>query len=94
MSLPSFDRYRYNILTRKDGFGGFATRFVDPALGFATGYVYFFKYLLAAPNQLSAFALIFQVRHCLSFDTEKTFPDVDSFGLEIVSVQLCSSQSA
>ncbi|KAF3070208.1 Dicarboxylic amino acid permease [Trichoderma lentiforme] len=42
------------------GFGGFATRFVDPALGFATGYVYFFKYLLAAPNQLSAFALIFQ----------------------------------
>ncbi|CCF45280.1 amino acid permease [Colletotrichum higginsianum] len=40
------------------GFGGYATRFVDPALGFATGYVYFFKYLLATPNQLSAFALI------------------------------------
>lgn len=28
-------------------FGGYATRFVDPALGFATGYVYWFKYLLA-----------------------------------------------
>ncbi|KAI3550927.1 amino acid permease [Colletotrichum filicis] len=40
------------------GFGGYATRFVDPALGFATGYCYFFKYLLATPNQLSAFALI------------------------------------
>ncbi|KZL80457.1 amino acid permease [Colletotrichum incanum] len=40
------------------GFGGYATRFVDPALGFATGYTYFFKYLLATPNQLSAFALI------------------------------------
>ncbi|KAF6817921.1 dicarboxylic amino acid permease [Colletotrichum plurivorum] len=40
------------------GFGGYATRFVDPALGFATGYSYFFKYLLATPNQLSAFALI------------------------------------
>ncbi|KAH8761149.1 amino acid permease [Diaporthe sp. PMI_573] len=40
------------------GFGGYATRFVDPALGFATGYTYFFKYLLATPNQLSAFGLI------------------------------------
>ncbi|CAI7585410.1 unnamed protein product [Penicillium palitans] len=42
------------------GFGGYATRFVDPALGFATGYAYFFKYLLATPNQLSAIALIIQ----------------------------------
>ncbi|CAJ2507509.1 Uu.00g086950.m01.CDS01 [Anthostomella pinea] len=40
------------------GFGGYATRFVDPALGFATGWSYFFKYLIAAPNQLSALALI------------------------------------
>lgn len=43
------------------GFGGYATRFVDPALGFATGYAYFFKYLLATPNQLSALALIIEV---------------------------------
>ncbi|KAL7933030.1 amino acid permease [Trichoderma chlorosporum] len=42
------------------GFGGFATCFVYPALGFATGYAYFLKYLLATPNRLSAFALIFQ----------------------------------
>lgn len=40
------------------GFGGYGTRFVDPALGFATGYVYFCKYLIATPNQLSALALI------------------------------------
>lgn len=40
------------------GFGGFASVLVDPALGFATGWSYFFKYLLATPNQLSALALI------------------------------------
>lgn len=49
------------------GFGGYATRFVDPALGFATGYSYFFKYLLATPNQLPAFGLImkFWVGDCI-----------------------------
>ncbi|KAB2571291.1 Dicarboxylic amino acid permease [Lasiodiplodia theobromae] len=40
------------------GFGGYASRFTDPALGFATGYVYLFKYLLATPNQLAAASLI------------------------------------
>lgn len=40
------------------GFGGYASRFTDPALGFATGYVYLFKYLLATPNQLAASSLI------------------------------------
>ncbi|CAG9996406.1 unnamed protein product [Clonostachys byssicola] len=40
------------------GFGGYATRFVDTALGFATGYTYFFKYMIGTANQLSAFALI------------------------------------
>ncbi|CAH0027969.1 unnamed protein product, partial [Clonostachys rhizophaga] len=42
------------------GFGGYATRFVDPALGFATGYAYLFKYLLATPNQMAATALIME----------------------------------
>ncbi|GKZ50823.1 hypothetical protein AbraIFM66951_004190 [Aspergillus brasiliensis] len=42
------------------GFGGYASRFVDPALGVATGYAYFFKYLLATPNQLAAVALIIE----------------------------------
>lgn len=40
------------------GFGGYATRFVDPALGFATGYAYCFKYMIGTANQLSAFALV------------------------------------
>lgn len=40
------------------GFGGYATRFVDPALGFATGYTYCFKYMIGTANQLSAFALV------------------------------------
>ncbi|KAL7955782.1 amino acid permease [Trichoderma compactum] len=50
----------YMPLPQKTVSGGLPLVFVDPALGFATGYVYLFKYLLAAPNQLSAFALIFQ----------------------------------
>ena len=53
---------RLDVLKQTSGgFGGYATRFVDPALGFATGYAYFFKYLLATPNQLSAIALIIEV---------------------------------
>lgn len=44
------------------GFGGYATRFVDPCLGFATGWVYLFKYLLATPNQLVGATLIMKVR--------------------------------
>ncbi|KAM6534654.1 hypothetical protein FALCPG4_004280 [Fusarium falciforme] len=40
------------------GFGGYASRLVDPALGFATGYTYFFSFLVAVPNQIAAFALI------------------------------------
>ncbi|UNI22185.1 hypothetical protein JDV02_008096 [Purpureocillium takamizusanense] len=40
------------------GFGGYATRFVDPALGFATGYTYCFKYMIGTASQLSAFALV------------------------------------
>ena len=30
------------------GFTGYATRFVDPALGLATGYTYWFKYIIGA----------------------------------------------
>lgn len=52
---------RYSQLP--DGFGGYASRFTDPALGFATGYVYLFKYLLATPNQLAASSLIMKVRY-------------------------------
>ncbi|GAB7343281.1 hypothetical protein MBLNU457_1337t1 [Dothideomycetes sp. NU457] len=42
------------------GFSGYATRFCDPALGFALGYTYFFKYIITTPNQLTAAALVLQ----------------------------------
>jgi amino acid transporter len=40
------------------GFAGYATRFVDPALGFALGWTYWCKYIITTPNQLTASALI------------------------------------
>lgn len=43
-----------------DGFTAYATRYADPALGFAVGYVYLFKYLVITPNQLTAGALVMQ----------------------------------
>ena len=42
------------------GFATYATRFVDPALGFALGYTYWFKYIITTPNQLTAAALVIQ----------------------------------
>ncbi|KAF2721162.1 amino acid permease, partial [Polychaeton citri CBS 116435] len=42
------------------GFAPYATRFVDPALGFAVGYTYWFKYIIITPNQLTAAALVIQ----------------------------------
>lgn len=43
-----------------EGFPGYASRFCDPALGFALGWTYFFKYLIVTPNQLTAAALVLQ----------------------------------
>ncbi|RSL95782.1 hypothetical protein CDV31_013753 [Fusarium ambrosium] len=40
------------------GFSGYATRFCDPALGFATGWNYFFKYSVLLANNLTASGLI------------------------------------
>ncbi|KAF2867409.1 histidine permease [Massariosphaeria phaeospora] len=42
------------------GFAGYATRYVDPALGFALGYTYWFKYIIITPNQLTAASLVIQ----------------------------------
>ncbi|KAL5528558.1 DIP5 [Sanghuangporus sanghuang] len=42
------------------GFTGYATRFCDPALGFALGYTYWFKYIIVTPNQLTAASLVIQ----------------------------------
>ncbi|PYH95812.1 amino acid permease [Aspergillus ellipticus CBS 707.79] len=40
------------------GFTGYAVRFCDPALGFALGWTYWFKYIIITPNQLTAGALV------------------------------------
>jgi yeast amino acid transporter len=47
-------------LPHGSGFAGYATRFCDPALGFALGWTYWFKYIITTPNQLTASALIIQ----------------------------------
>jgi amino acid transporter len=41
-------------LPHKKSFSGYASRFVDPAMGFATGWNYFFKYVIVLPNNLTA----------------------------------------
>lgn len=43
-----------------EGFAGYAKRYCDPALGFAVGIAYLCKYLIVAPNQLVAGALVMQ----------------------------------
>ncbi|VUC32438.1 unnamed protein product [Clonostachys rosea] len=48
------------MLPMEKGFAGYATRFVDPALGFATGWNYFFKYAVVTPNNLTAAGIIIQ----------------------------------
>ncbi|CZT00364.1 related to aromatic amino acid transport protein aroP [Rhynchosporium agropyri] len=40
------------------GFTGFAARFVDPALGFALGWNYWFKYIITTPNNIIASVLV------------------------------------
>lgn len=42
------------------GFAGYASRFCDPALGFALGWTYWCKYIITTPNQLTATALVIQ----------------------------------
>lgn len=42
------------------GFGGYASRFCDPCLGFALGYTYWLKYIIVTPNQLTAASLVIQ----------------------------------
>ncbi|KAF3769507.1 hypothetical protein M406DRAFT_335385 [Cryphonectria parasitica EP155] len=45
-------------LPHKKSFSGYAARFVDPALGFATGWNYFFKYAIVLPNNLTVTGII------------------------------------
>ncbi|KAM0790147.1 hypothetical protein ACM66B_005468 [Microbotryomycetes sp. NB124-2] len=56
MSLGEMATY----LPHKKGFAGYATRFVDPAMGFATGVNYLLKYLVVTPNNIVATAIVVQ----------------------------------
>ncbi|TVY32205.1 Dicarboxylic amino acid permease [Lachnellula occidentalis] len=47
-------------LPMSSGFTGYATRFCDPALGFALGWNYWFKYIIVTPNNLTAASLVIQ----------------------------------
>jgi len=49
------------------GFVGYASRFVDPALGFALGYNYLFKYWIVTPNNVSVYFTMsfFSLKHGL-----------------------------
>lgn len=48
------------FLPNDQGFNGYASRYVDPALGFAMGWNYFFTYAIVLPNNLTAAGLIIQ----------------------------------
>lgn len=43
-----------------EGFAGYASRYCDDSLGFAVGICYLCKYLIVAPNQLVASAMVMQ----------------------------------
>ncbi|KAI0336423.1 dicarbixylic amino acid permease [Cubamyces sp. BRFM 1775] len=47
-------------LPHKKGFPGYATRFVDPAFGFALGWNYVLKYLIVTPNNVNAAGVVIQ----------------------------------
>jgi amino acid transporter len=55
-------------IPHSSGFAGYATRFCDPALGFALGWTYWCKYIITTPNQLTASALIIQEWPAVSAD--------------------------
>ncbi|KAF9053622.1 dicarbixylic amino acid permease [Hymenopellis radicata] len=48
------------FLPHKKGFSGYASRFVDPAMGFALGYNYLLKYLIVTPNNINAAGVVVQ----------------------------------
>ncbi|KAJ7172527.1 dicarbixylic amino acid permease [Mycena filopes] len=48
------------FLPHSKGFAGYATRFADPALGFALGWNYLMKYLIVTPNNINASGVVIQ----------------------------------
>ena len=73
------------FLPHKKSFSGYASRFVDPAMGFATGWNYFFKYVIVLPNNLTATGII------LSYWVPNLNVSVwiVVFGLVIIALNVC-----
>ncbi|GAA5950994.1 hypothetical protein JCM21900_004122 [Sporobolomyces salmonicolor] len=46
------------FLPHNKGFGGYASRFVDPSMGFALGWNYWLKYMVVTPNNITASAIV------------------------------------
>ncbi|CDR43979.1 CYFA0S13e01112g1_1 [Cyberlindnera fabianii] len=69
-----------------DGFAGYANRYADPAIGFAVGYCYLFKYLIVTPNQITAGALVMQ--YWVSRDTVNPGVWITIFLIVIVLINI------
>jgi amino acid transporter len=63
----------------------YATRWLDPALGFALGYNYWYSYAITLPTEITAAAIV------ISFWDEKTNPGVwiTVFLVVILFINLC-----
>ncbi|CAN6672409.1 dicarboxylic amino acid permease [Trichomonascus vanleenenianus] len=48
------------FIPSKEGFTGYASRYVDPCLGFAVGWAYFINYICVTPHQITSSAMLFQ----------------------------------
>lgn len=49
-----------SFLPMQKGFSGYCTKYVDPAIGFAAGWNYFFKYAIVLSANLTAAGLVIQ----------------------------------
>lgn len=49
-----------SYLPHKKGLAGYATRYADPALGFALGWIYLFKYFVAPASQINSAGIVMQ----------------------------------
>ncbi|CCF56939.1 hypothetical protein KAFR_0B06430 [Kazachstania africana CBS 2517] len=69
-----------------DGFTSYASRYVDPALGFAVGYSYLCKYLILPANQLTAGAMV--VQYWVDRDTLNPGVFITIFLILIVTINI------
>ncbi|GJN92977.1 hypothetical protein Rhopal_006022-T1 [Rhodotorula paludigena] len=64
-------------LPLKRGFSGYASRFVDPALGVAVGYCYLCKYLVVTPNNIAWITIFIVIIVLLNLLGIKVFGELE-----------------